>query len=360
MRVFNSLASSRLAICLIGLLIVHLVAAAVIPQQDIAEDLATSHETLPGGSNTIVENLALDRIFYAPPFYVLLGLLSINIMAGNVRRVLTAFRAESRLSRIRSVGSFIFHFSLVVVMIGVILNYLYKFEGVFAITEGQTLSDAPEIYHRLFDGPLCLRGWRQFSITLNKVDIEYPTGGAKAVAAMLVVSPAEGPALNAVVYTNHPYRFGDYELHYGLSKGYSPKVTVWDSVGDIVFSAFVRLAVNNEAGRRTHADFVQIPAHGLRLNMKLLNDSLYAKDHLPMTITVEKDTERLYTGTVAPKDTVTFAKYRLTFDELRYWCYVDVVRVPFLWLVFTGFWMAIVGMFTGLIARLAGGSNNDG
>jgi hypothetical protein len=57
---------------------------------------------------------------------------------------------------------------------------------------------------------------------------------------------------------------------------------------------------------------------------------------------------------VAPGDTVVAADLRVGVPRTRRWCYVEVVRAPFLPLVFAGFWTALAGLTISALARISG------
>ena len=51
-------------------------------------------------------------------------------------------------------------------------------------------------------------------------------------------------------------------------------------------------------------------------------------------------------------DTVVVADLRVGVPRIRRWCYVEVVRAPFLGLVFGGFWTALAGLTISALARI--------
>ena len=132
------LTSNRLAFMLMASLVLLMVLSAVIPQQNISQSqILDWHETLGPGYG-VIERLGLDRIYFSPPFFVVLALLGVNLAAANIKRFRLVYRVEGTLLRLRHLGSIVFHLALILIMVAVILNYLFKFEGAFAMTEGQT------------------------------------------------------------------------------------------------------------------------------------------------------------------------------------------------------------------------------
>jgi cytochrome c biogenesis protein ResB len=144
--------SHKLPFYLIGLLLLFILTSAIIPQKDIASREIVSWREFLGDNYIIIEKLRLDSIYYSPAFFLVLGLFGINLIAVNVKRFRTVLKLEKTLLKTRYLGSILFHFhlSLLAIIGGVILNYLYKFEGVYGITEGQTVSDSQNDYFTVF------------------------------------------------------------------------------------------------------------------------------------------------------------------------------------------------------------------
>ena len=348
-----NLASTRLAFVLIALLVLHIILSAIIPQKDIAVGEVAALNDILTESHPIIEKLALDRIYYAPPFFVLLGLLTVNLTFGSIQRFRAVYRAERTLMKARHVGSILFHLSLVVIMLGIVGNYLYKFEGVMALTEGQQLPDIQDSYSRVFSGPLFGDEMGRFEVRLDDIDPAHRIDDATTAAAHISIRPnnAVNP-IGTVIHTNRPYQWSDLEFHFGLLTGYSPKLILQSADSGVLFDGIVRLAVQNIDGSPVHADFILLPPEDLRINIEAHEQSVDDEDSVSLKIRVESRTDRLYIGTMRAGDSVSFGEYRLTVPEIRRWCYISVVKSPFLTVIFTAFWTALAGLLIGFIPRL--------
>ena len=182
-RIGVGLASTRLAFILIAALLAMIVVSAVIPQRDFVEGQIVDWRATLGERYAFIEQLGLDRIYFSPPFFVVLSLLAVNLVAGSIRRFRTVLRVERTLLKARHVGSIVFHLSLLLIIGGIVLDYLFKFHGVFGLTEGQTASDEPSEYFRVFTGPLYRGAYGRFEISLERVHEIYEIGGASTEAA---------------------------------------------------------------------------------------------------------------------------------------------------------------------------------
>lgn len=347
-------ASTRLAFFLIAFILLLIVLSAIIPQKDTAAGQMFDWQKLLGDNYSIIQTLKLDQIYESPYFFILLGLLGINLIFGNIRRFRIIYKTDKNLIKARHIGSIIFHLSLVLIMSGIILNYLYRFDGVLAITEGQSVVDKTEAYTHIFKGPLYNDPYGRFEITNNKFYTDYNINNTQTTAAEISLKDSPiAPKTTNIIATNFPLRFNGLEFHYGRLYGYAPEILLLDSLDNILFKSFVRVAVQEQNNKKIYADYIIIPQTGHKISIKVL-PNYQQKDSTFFNLMVEKDTEILYEGTVGLNDTVTFDTFKMTVPRLRYWCYINVVKSPFLKLVFISFWTAIIGLTIGFIPRVIG------
>jgi hypothetical protein len=326
--------------------------SAIIPQKDIASGQITDVKENLGKYYVVIEKLKLDEIYTAPYFFIVLGLLATNIILGNIKRFRTIYKTEKTLIKARHLGSILFHFSLILIMIGVILNYLYKFEGIYGITEGQTVADEENNYFGIINGPFYVDDYDRFKLKLNEVDVKYQIEENTTTAAYLTLyQPYSKIEKKVVLAINKQYSFNDFEFHYGLTAGYSPHLIVTDSTGVNVFRSFVRVAHHKKDGKSKHYDFVILEQLNLKIEIEVLPDS-GSIDSTLFKIKVANETDILYDGTMSLNQEIAFDNYSLVIPEIRRWCYINVIKSPYLSLVFWGFWLAILGMTIGFIPRV--------
>ena len=344
-----NLASTRLAFVLIAILVLFLILSALIPQRDISENQILDWQEFLDDNYSVVDKLGLDRIYYTPAFFIVLGLLAINLLYGNIKRFRSVYNAERTLLKTRHLGSILFHLSLLLVLVAVILNFLYKYDGVLAITEGQSLMDRPESYHREFRGPLYADEYNRF--TLNLTDLGHSNEDTSTLGRVASIAiHTTGSNYEAKISTNHPFEWRELEFHYGLKSGFSPEVLLTDPEGNVLFRSFVRIAHRMENGDHVHQDFIVVPDCNLHLEIEVKPDQ--AVLDAAYQITVSQNSILLYSGTVTSADTIAFSDYKFTIPRLRQWCYIDVVKSPYLNLVFLGFWSALAGLTLGFVSRL--------
>ncbi len=346
-------ASTRLAFFLIASLLALIILSAVIPQRGIAQGQIIDWQETLGDYYAVINTLALDQIFFAPYFFIVLGLLAINLIFCKVKRFRSILKLEKTLLKARHLGSIIFHLSLLLIMAGVILNYLYKFEGIYGLTEGQTANDIAKDYHRQFNGPFYSEQSRRFAITLDKVYTDYVVEAKETNAVEVTLHSPLGDESTEVIYLNKPYEFNGLEFHLGPKNGYSPELLVSDTSGMVLFRSFVRLSTQKTDGEAKYVDYVLIDTENLKVGLEAIPQGTELDSTL-LEISVEKNELPLYLDTLAVGEVATVGGHQFSVPRLRRWSYIDVLKSPYLGLVFFGFWSAIGGMVIGFVSRLIG------
>jgi hypothetical protein len=346
-----NLASTRLAFFLIAVLVALIIVSAIIPQQDFADAQILDWRDKLGSAYAIVDWLGLDRIYYNPTLFVVVGLLALNLSVANVRRFRTVYRVERTFLKLRHIGSILFHLSLLIVMIGTVLHFLFKYEGVFSITEGQRVFDRPESYFREFRGPLSSDDYNNFTLSLEAIghlerEVE-PLGSTAAV----VLEPTSGEAFKAVISRYEPVAWRDYKFHYGSKTGYAPELLLLDSVNHTLFRSFMRVARQKHEGRDVHYDFVELNEPAFKIELEVLPSGI-SVDSVQYKLDISSADSTLFSGVLASQDTARFAGYQFTVPRLRRWCYIGAIKNPFLNVIFTGFWLSLTGLCLSLLGRI--------
>lgn len=349
-----NLASTKLAFVLIGLLLSLIIISAIIPQQDIAQNQILNWQETLGDNYKYIEILKLDQIYKTPVFFIVIGLLIINLIFGNVRRFKIIYNSDNSLVQARHIGSIIFHLSLVLLLVGIILNYMYTFEGTLALTEGQSVVETKNSYTRVYSGPFYTEEYDRFKIKHIMYHDSYIIENTVTSASEISLKDSpNAPEKTVAITTNHPFIYNDLEFHYELQHGYSPEVIIIDSTGSIIFKNFIRLAIQRSKEHTLHADYYMLEDY----SMKIIIEATPNNNQLDSTLfnlNVEIDENLLYQGTLGLNDTIDYNGYRLVIPRLRNWCYINVIKSPYLNLVFFSFWLALIGMTIGLIPRVIG------
>jgi len=346
-----NMALNRLAFFLIALLLLLILLSAVIPQQDIASGQAVDWQELLGEHYSVVQKLGLDRIYYTPVFFIVLALFGLTLLWVNVRRFRLIYKSTNNLFRLRYLGSVIFHLSLLVIIAGITLNFLYKYEGVMALTEGQQAHDSPDEYFREFKGPLYKDDYGKFILRLDTLSRMSDPSDPSGIAA-ITLTPAPGNARTAAISPNHPYNWRGSEFHIGQNVGYSPEIQILDLGDSSLFRAFMRVAIVAEGDRQIDRDFIQVPDLDMRLEIEIIAPDSTAPTYRYPVVLQQNDSAAWET-ILTPGDTAEFDNVKITIPRMRNWCYIGFVKSPYLGSVFFGFWAALSGMALGFLSRLA-------
>lgn len=347
-------ASFRIAFVLIAILFILIVLTAFIPQKNISVGQVVDWHEVLGDYYQVIEFLRLDRIYSNPFFFIILGLLALNLIAGNIKRFKLIYKTDRTLIKARHIGSIIFHFSLIIIMAGVILNYLFKFEGLYALTEGQTVIDTEESYHLIQVGPAYTPVYEKFKLRLDSIDVFNDQGEAgyksNKIFASLWLSP-DVPPRPIKLATNFPYNFAEYSIHYGMVTGYSPEIIVTDTNGNNILRGFIRIAYSEVEGENRHYDFIFIEDDEIRIGLEVKSD-IKAIDKPKFELDIGSHDGLIYEGIIEIGEAINFDKYKIEIPRYRNWCYITVKTHPFLNLIFFGFWFGLIGMVISFIPRL--------
>ncbi len=345
-------ASTKLAFVLIAILVSFIILSAIIPQRDISSgQIFDLHEEL-GNSYKIIEIMQLDRIYKAPYFFILLGLLAVNIATGNIRRFKAVYRTEKTLLKIKHIGSIIFHLSIILILISTIFNYLFYFEKVFALTEGQKAYDNQPEYHRIFKGPLQSESESMFQISLDSLMLNYQIQNEETKAADISVHWQRDDVITkGSIWKGKSIENNGFEFHFGTLTGYSPELLIVDTSGNTIFRSFIRTSTRRDGEIEKHSDFLDITNTDLTVSIEVLK-KVIPTELYNFKINVEKKTVQVYNGTIEMDEEVIADEYVLKIPRLRNWCYIHVISNPYLGIIFFGFWSALAGLLITFLSRL--------
>jgi cytochrome c biogenesis protein len=143
---------------------------------------------------------------------------------------------------LREAGNLLFHISLVVLLIGIAVFWLFSFRGSSAVVVGNGFANNLAQYDDFRAGPLFGdTALAPFSIKVNNFDARFETGDVQRGAARefraevtVIDRPGTQPH-NETLEVNHPLTIGGSTVHM-IAWGYAPVITVKDGNGDIAYS----------------------------------------------------------------------------------------------------------------------------
>ncbi|MFC6154014.1 cytochrome c biogenesis protein ResB [Nocardioides yefusunii] len=143
---------------------------------------------------------------------------------------------------LREAGNLLFHFSILVVMVGFALGSLFGYQGGVLLQVGNGFSNNLTQYDEFSAGGLYdADDMPPFSFDLTDFDAEWLYSGAAAGQARKFVSKLEyteepgGEQKSYDLRVNHPLNISGTDI-FLIGHGYAPVVTVRDSSGEAVYS----------------------------------------------------------------------------------------------------------------------------
>ncbi len=352
-RLLDLITSTRTAAYLMAAVVFLVLLSAIVPQEGFDTGRVKGSGGIIEALQPTMRALALDRIYNSPIFLVLLALLSTGLLAGSLRRLTHLRKMKSPAVRVQHLGSVIFHIALVAVLAGAMLNRSYSFQGAFGLTEGQQAIDDPGQYVKMGFGSLRGDRFGRFQLRLNSIELHHPAGGATTEAADVTINWNSGlSAAEGLVAINEPLRWNGLEFHLGSLVGYSPEIVILDDSDTALLRTFVRVGGHRTGpGKIIHEDFIDSPVAGQKLGIRV-EPGASPGTGPTVAVTVLEDETEIQAGIAAVGDTLQMGGIRVAVPRMRRWCYIQVVENPWIWLIFTGFWVGLAGQALSAVARV--------
>jgi len=142
---------------------------------------------------------------------------------------------------LREAGNLVFHFSVLVVLVGFAVASLFGYKGGVIVVSGQGFSNSLSQYDEFVPGAMFgPDDLSPFNFTIDAFDVEFLQGGAQAgmptdFSADVTYQEAPGkPEKTQVLAVNHPLDLEGGSV-FLVGHGYAPRVTVRDGEGSVAY-----------------------------------------------------------------------------------------------------------------------------
>ena len=139
---------------------------------------------------------------------------------------------------LRETGNLLFHISLILILIGVLIGGLFGVRGSAILSEGERFVNIATSYDTISFGQITgENSLPPFTIKVDKFVAKYNTLTSAPEDYTLYVTTVAEPGATPkqqVVQVNSPLTFGSTRV-YLQANGYSPIVTVQDKIGNVTF-----------------------------------------------------------------------------------------------------------------------------
>ena len=284
----------------------------------------------------------------------------------------------------RETGNLFFHLALVLILIGVSFGSLFGMRGDAIVNVGERFINTPTTFDSLSFGKLFNeKSLPPFSIEVDEFVAKYnPVTNAPEDYTLSVTvkdSPESAP-VKKIVKVNSPLTFGSTRV-YLQANGYSPIVTVRDSVGNVAFQGPVPFLPQDSNLTSTGA--IKVPdampqlgfvgsffptigradeGGGISVYPEALDPQLFLgawtgdlglDNGRPQSVyRIDTDTlTKIGLKSLAPGETYEFAEGSITFETYVPWVNLQVVRDPGKSYALLGSIVAILGLLASLFTR---------
>ena len=283
---------------------------------------------------------------------------------------------------LRETGNLLFHLSLILILVGVSFGALFGMRGEAIINVGERFINVATTYDTLSFGKLTSeKSLQPFEISLDRFNATYdPKNNMPLDYKAWVTVTENGVSTKKILKVNQPLTFGSTRV-YLQANGYSPVVTVRDSVGNVALQGPVPFLPQDGNLRSIGAIKVPdaVPAVGFvgnfvptyqrtstqgavsafpeLLDPKLLfsiwQGDLGLDSGIPQSV-YRLDTEKLQQialGSVKPGETFTYSEGSITLETVVPWVNLQVVRDPGKTYALWGGIVAVLGLLSSLYGR---------
>lgn len=368
-HLFRLLASSDLALALIGGLVLATIAGGTLPQSSrlSPQELDAWHKAWPVISLWL-ERLGLADVYASMGFLVLCAALVVNLLAGTLvhaaylhawfkgdapARTLSLASLPPELASLPDagpkgqrrgswgvVGLPLFHVGIVVIIVAAAAHSSQRLGAHFELAEGEVLSEAKgklllDRDSRLPDGEL------GFRLRLDELRVEMEGGRYRELQARLSLQQAGGPLQQQTLAMNHPARIGGYRVYLDKNVGQT--------------AVFERILPDGQH-RRLLINFIQ-PREGWGTQQPLERAEVMMFENLPVNfrmvlipgdaphfkLVAERQGKPVFEGVLVPGEVADLGVYQLKFIGTAPWVGLYLASGQLVKWVFAGFILALAG-----------------
>ena len=284
----------------------------------------------------------------------------------------------------RETGNLFFHLALVLILLGVSFGSLFGMRGDAIVNVGERFINTPTTFDSLSFGKLFNeKSLPPFSIEVDKFVAKYnPVTNAPEdyTLSVTVKDTPESASVKKTVKVNSPLTFGSTRV-YLQANGYSPIVTVRDSIGNVAFQGPVPFLPQDSNLTSTGA--IKVPdaipqlgfvgsffptigradeGGGISVYPEALDPQLFLgawtgdlglDNGRPQSVyRIDTDSlTKIGLKSLAPGETYEFAEGSITFETYIPWVNLQVVRDPGKSYALLGSIVAILGLLASLFTR---------
>lgn len=256
-------------------------------------------------------------------------------------------------NRFSPVGFLLFHLSFILCLVGGLLIMYTRFSGYLVLAEGQRFDGNTQTYHKVVREPIVFRRFPPLELYLHTVKPTYENDVPTRLIVHLQVRDRNGMKTE-LLKVNEPIRRGAMSILVE-DVGISPRFVVWGPSSQMIDSAFVNLNVLK--GRedsfqfdsdkrfafyiRFFPDYVVKDGKEMTKSIELKNPAMH--------LVILKKGKKIFEGTITPGEHASMEPFTISYEDIRYWARLMVVREYGRLPLIMGFLFASIGLVMRLV-----------
>ena len=354
------LASSKLALVLVVLLIVISSFGVFLPQENSfhPQDMERWQRAHPL-TTTLFMPLGFFHVFYSIPFLMVILLFAVNTLTCTLVTMLKNGNLKGFFGRggLKRTGFVVLHISLLLIFAGGFWSAGASLDGYIVLTEGQTFSETHGDYLRISEGPLRPESHRGFVFRMNHVAVKYERKYFPVDVTVTGEFIVDGKVMNqSRIKINSPVTFQGISFTQD-ELGYSPRLLIRKRKENrVLVDSFVALKTFRDGVRWKYRDFLPLPFFKERVIITVIPDftlregkihknSEEAVNPLILIEMEAPDGKLVASGRAALGKTAEVGGYRFTFIDLRRWSSLRVRQDYGYPIVLVGFLLGVGAIF---------------
>ena len=238
-------------------------------------------------------------------------------------------------------GSVLFHAGMNVVLLGITLSLMTRYNGIMLLTDGYGMKAGDAFLNEMpVDFPVSEAMLKGFKATyVDNFPVDY---------RMNMILEADNRVIEREVGVNRPLKWSGYQF-VPVRYGYSPRFLIKEG-NEKILDAYVNLIVMGEQ----QSDHFEVPAAGIIVTAELFPD--YYKEGLRpksrsrelknpvLYLQVTKDNETVGKGFVPLDKEISFAGYSILCSDIKMWVMFNVSRDSGVPVITVGFILILAGL----------------
>jgi hypothetical protein len=364
---FDNLASSKLALVLVLLIILFSIVGAVLPQQGGMEfrEVALWQEAHPAITG-MMRPLGFFRVFHSWPFLAIILILGVNTLTCTVLRFVKegGFSSLRGPEAVRRVGFLSIHLSLILLFAGGFLTSAMKMEARIVLTEGQTFKERHVNYLQLVEGPLRPERHTEAIVRLKKVQVKYEKKRYPiSVTSNIDIKSIGNRLVNGAVKVNEPFTYKGLAFTQDRI-GFSPRLMIRDKKSKrLLLNSFIALQTFDTPAGKVYRDFLPLPFFKQRVIVTVFPSFFMDNGQVKKTgdepqnpiLLIEMEDEAgevTLQGNVRLGSEITLGEHLFFFADLRRWSAFKVVADPGYLVVCVSLWLGVGALILRYVPEL--------